>query len=478
MNSVKKNYLYNLVYQVLAIIIPIITTPYVSRTLGATALGDYSYTFGIVTYFGILVLTGTQSFGQREIASRKSNDYEKSKTFFEILLFRVICFLIVILFYIGFISFAANQYRTLYTIHIITFFSWILDISWYYQGIENFRYIVVRNSIVKIIATCLIFIIVKSPNDLYKYALILVGSSFLGNCTFWMRIRREIVSVRLIDIHVFNNFKGIMELFIPVVAVQVYTVLDQTMIGALDNTTEVGYYSQGEKVIKLSLMIISSLSVVLLPRVSTLFTNKKLDEIQGLFAKGMSFIFVLADPMLVGCIVISPLFVPIFYGNGFEPVVNILRVLSFLFIILSVGQVCGSFLVAIHKQNVYSKAVISAAIVNVILNFFLIYSLRMGAIGAAIGTIAAETTSTLIQIMGVKQLFKPKIILHTFVRYLIPSSIMGVVLYMIMKILPVNVLGLLIAFFSSLITYLIVLVIIKDNTIMEIFSLAKGRIKK
>lgn len=469
MDNVKKNYFYSLFYQLLAIIIPIITTPYVSRVLGATAIGDYNFTFGIVSYFGIFVLTGTQNYGQREIAANNNDQYRKTLVFWEVFLFRAFCVLIVGIIYICFIIYS-TKFKTLYTIYLITFISWFLDISWYYQGVENFRFIVIRNTIVKVLGTILIFTLVNNENDLTLYVLVLCLSTLVGNITFWLNIKREIVPVKIRDIDVLSNFKGIMELFIPVIAIQVYTVLDQTMLGILSNTTQVGYYSQGEKIVKLAITVISALSIVLLPRISSLYSERKTEEILKLFKKSISYLFMLANPMFLGCIIINPLFVPVFFGSGFEPVEQVLVILSFLFLVLSVGQLFGSILVAINKQQIYTKAVITAAALNFILNTVFIGYLKLGASGAATATVIAEAICTIIQIAGARDAFPIIEIFKSFIRYSFPSIIMAIILAILVYCLPVTLLSLLLSLFISVLVYCLILLITKDEFFFAIFK--------
>lgn len=474
MKSIKKNYIYNLIYQMLAILIPIITTPYVSRVLGATAIGDYSYTFGIVSYFGIIALTGTQSFGQREIASKLNDSYQKSIAFWEIFLFRALSTGIVLFVYLIFIRIFLRSYYILLAIQLFTVLSWIFDISWYYQGTENFRFTVIRNSFVKIFATILIFLVVKSQEDLWKYTLILSGSTFLGNCTFWINIRNELQRIKWADIHVFKNIRGIMQLFLPVVAIQIYTVLDQTMLGAFVNTTQVGFYSQGEKIIKLAITIISSLSAVMLPRISILFAAGDFIKIKIYYEKVVSFIFLLATPMLVGCIILCDRFVPIFLGIGYDAVVNIMRILSGLFIILSVGQMFGSFLIAMKKQKIYTKAVVTASIINFVLNCIFISFFELGAIGAAIGTVLAEVVSTIIQVIGAREFFDWRIILRKFLWYLLPGFIMGVVVVGMVSVTNNDIIGLVAPVFVGMTVYFLILMFMKDDILIYIKNSVKS----
>ena len=183
--SVTKNYIYNLIYQIFAIIVPLITTPYLSRVLGAENIGIYSYTLSVTTYFILFGSLGIAMYAQREIAYVQEDKYKRSKVFFEILLIKVITLMISMgIFYVTFGI--QGQYSVYYKIFLLEIIANIIDISWFFQGIEEFKKTVMRNMLVKSISIALIFILVKNSDDLTPYIWIYVLSTFFGNLSFWM----------------------------------------------------------------------------------------------------------------------------------------------------------------------------------------------------------------------------------------------------------------------------------------------------
>ena len=427
-NSVKKNYLYNLMYEMLAILVPVITTPYISRVLGATAIGDYNYTTGIVSYFGLVAVLGTVNFAQREIPPMQKDKIARSRIFWEIFLFRLISIVAVTIAYFVFFLNFMQQYKQLFCIQLLTVMSWIFDVSWYFRGVENFKVTALRNVIVKILGTCLIFLLVKTSEDLWFYVLICSGTQLLGNLTMLPFLKREVQLVGLSAIRPFRGSRQILELFLPMVAIQLYTVFDKTMLGALCNTTEVGYYSQAEKIIKIILTVLSSLIAVLLPRFSALYNSGDKEKMNDYYVKTLRYIFMISIPMLVGCILVSPQFVPIFFGEGYEPVVLLMQVESLLFVILALGQLFGNVLVAMRMQNNYTAAVTIAAGVNLILNFLFIRVARMNAVGATIASVIAEMCSTGVQYCIIRKKLRTGVILKTAIPYLLPSALMAMVI--------------------------------------------------
>lgn len=418
MNSkLSLNYFYNLIYQFLAIALPILTVPYVSRTLGASSLGEYYYITAIVSYFNIFAILGTADYGQREIAKRQGNKIERSKLFWDILYFRTICTLITLAVYIFFIIIFPAKYRLLLIINLLSFLSWILDVSWYFQGMENFKVTAIRNGLVKIMATIFIFILVKQPNDVALYTFIYVLAGLLGNLTMHPYLRHEIVFESFQIRNIIKHTKGILSLFLPVVAIQLYTVLNRIMLGALSTSDQVSYFSQIMTVINLSLSIISAFVGVLTPHIANIYSKGLNSEIKQLSKLSINFVYLLGLPMMVGCFICGNIFVPIFFGNQYKPAIPILYVLSTLFIILGFGQILGGFLISTNRQKDYTVAVSLAAVVNLALNFIFLVVFHFGAIGVSIATIFSESISTLVQIYCLRDLLDMSSFVKGFLRY-------------------------------------------------------------
>ena len=464
-------------YQLMAILIPLVTTPYISRILGATAIGDYSYTSGIVSYFGLVAATGTVNFAQKKIAVYENDIKKRSILFWEILLFRLICSIFVLIGYSIFIFNYMSQYRTLYIIQYFTVFSWLADISWYFQGTENFKITSVRNTIVKLGGTILIFLFVKEKSDLWLYTLIMSVMMLCGNLTMWHYVRKEIIWPGISQIHILKNTGMIIELFIPVISIQLYTVLDKTMLGTLCNTTEVGYYAQAEKIVKLALTVLNALSAVLLPRIAILYANKDIKKIREYYKKTLNFIFMLALPMLVGCILLADAFVPVFFGKGYDDVINLLKLESSLFIILSLGQVFGNFLIPMNKQRDFTIAVTVAALVNISFNYIFIKTMGMGAMGAVMASVLAECVSSGIQFCAIREILKGKYILQILGKYLFPAAIMGIFIYSIGLMIG-GIRFLIVGMLGGEFVYIGILIIMKNDVIFECLEKALMKIKK
>ncbi|KRL04532.1 flippase [Liquorilactobacillus oeni] len=461
-NSIRINYVYNVMYQFLAVAVPVITTPYISRVLGPSGVGYYNYVLGIVSYFGIFAITGTSAFGQREIAKRQGSIEARSVVFWRVFLFRIICTLIVSFFYLVFIVMVLPQYKILFLVNLFTLLSWVVDMSWYFQGMENFKVTSLRNSLIKISATILIFILVKKPSDLWLYVLIYALSNLFGNLSALPYLYKEVIFVKLDLKDIFLSFRPIMALFIPVIAIQLYTVLNKIMLGTFSTSEQVGYFSQANQIVSLLVTVISAYSGVLAPRIAALYSKKLFNSMKLLVDKALANLFFLSFPMICGLILLAKSGVPFFFGTGFKPVVNILYILSFLFVILGMGQMLGAFLIAIDRQRPYTVAVSIAAVVNLILNGIALY-LHLGARGVAVASVISEIFATVIQIYNFKDFLSFKRIKNKFISYLIASSIMTFYILLLSIIVISRFYFICLAMLTGPIIYIVVLVLLKDE---------------
>ena len=384
--SVKKNYIYNLIYHILILILPLITAPYISRVLGAEKIGIYSYVISISAYFITFGTLGMTIYGQREIAYRQKNKKEYSKVFWEILILKFITMTIsTILFY--FIFARGTTYSIFYKILLLELIGNCFDISWFFQGLEQFKKTIKINIIVKIVSVIAIFCLVKTKNDLYKYIIIYALSVLLGNISLWIYLPRYIQKIKIRELKILKHLKPTIVFFIPQIAMQVYTLLDKTMIGnIIFDKSEVGYYEQSQKVVRMVLTLITSLGTVMLPRIANKFSEGKKEEVQNYMRKSFNFVFLLAYPMIFGIIAVSKNFVPIFFGAGYDKVSIIMSVISPIILLIGLNTIIGTqYLITTKRQSEYTKAIVSGAVINFCLNFILIKP--FGAIGAAIAVL-------------------------------------------------------------------------------------------
>ena len=474
--SVKKNYIYNLIYQIVAIILPFITTPYLSRVLGATNIGIYGYTLSISAYFILFGSLGIALYGQREIAYEQNNKQKYSQTFIEIIILRIITMSIsLLLFYLLFCK--TGEYNNYFKILILELIANILDISWFFQGLEEFKKTVGRNLIIKTISVILIFIFVKTKNDLNIYFIIYTVSILIGNLSLWLYLPKFITLKYIKKLNLKKHFKATLVLFIPQIAIQIYTILDKTMLGTIIvNKAEVGYYTQAEKMIKLMLTIITSLGTVMLPRIASSYAKGDSETIKIYITRAFNLVFLISIPMIVGIVCISNVFVPWFFGKGYDKVIPIMIILTPILLFIGMSNVIGmQYLLPTKKQKEYTYSVIIGAIVNFLINLILIP--RYGAIGAAIGTIIAEATVTVSQIFYTKKYIDYKKILKLTKNYFI-SSIVMLIMILIIKITMGNSLfSMFVQIGVGVTAYGICLLILKDKFVQYFINIFLNYIK-
>ena len=270
--SIKKNYIFNTLYQLLSIITPLITAPYTSRVLGADNIGIQSFTSSNTTVFTLIAVLGTATYGQREIAMARNDRKKSSRLFWEIELISLISSVFVLALWAIWL-YMATQYRIYYAVLTVQILAVAFDISWYFGGFEKFGLIVARNAAIKIVGIIVLFALVRDGDDLLLYMALLSITGLLGNLSMWLSLKGMLDKVSIKDIHPFSHLKNTIAYFIPSAATSVYTILDKSMIGFITGSeAENGYYEQANKVISLlKSLTFNSINGVMGVRISYLF---------------------------------------------------------------------------------------------------------------------------------------------------------------------------------------------------------------
>lgn len=424
--SVAQNYLYSLSFQILQLITPLVLTPYLSRTLGAEGIGTYGYVQSIVVIFMLFGTMGINMYAQREIAYVQDDIEKRSNIFFEIIILRGISVIGIYLIYL-FAFMRSGESVTIYRIASIEIIASIFEISFFFQGINSFKVTVFRNIIIKIISVILIFAFVKTKEDVDIYILILCGMMLIGNLSIWCYLPQEIILPKLSKLRPFRHVKTTLALFLPQIAMQIYTVLDKTMLGILSDKTQVGYYESVQKIVVVSMTVITSLGSVMLTKVANTLAMNEEEEAKYSIVKAFQFVFFLATPMVFGMIAIAPQLIPWFLGKDFVDCAILLEMMAPLILISGLSNVLGiQYLVPSKKHKLYTYAVFSGAIINILLNFMLIPYLQ--AVGATVATIVAEGVVLGVEIYFVRKEFSFWNILKSNCKFLLASIVMFIIL--------------------------------------------------
>lgn len=430
--STKSNISYNIIYQVLVMILPFVTAPYLSRIIGSEGVGIYSYTHSIANYFTLFSLMGLANYGNRSIAQSRDNRQLLKTNFSEIYTMQILFSSLSLFVYIIGVLLFGGEYRTILCIQMLYVLSAGLDISWFYYGMEKFKIMVIRNAIVKIITTICIFVFVKSVDDLWKYAFIMATGSLVSQITLWARIK----SIVIFKIASWRNFrkhiKSNLILFIPVIAVSLYRVMDKIMLGAISTMEQTGIYENSDKLVTLPLTIIASIGTVMMPKMSNIFARGNSNQSYRLIRDSMQFIVALSSGMMFGMAAIAQVFAPIYYGNEFIKCGTMIMVMSPILLFGSIANVIRTqYLIPKSKDKIYIISVILGAVLNMLINLLCIP--KLGAMGAVIGTIVAEFTVMLVQCMCVRKDLEFSTYMKDSWLYIVSGIVMFVLIKLIQK---------------------------------------------
>ncbi|MCD5448202.1 flippase [Lactobacillus delbrueckii subsp. lactis] len=424
---VVKNYLYNVGYQVLAIIVPLITSYYVSRVLSPDGVGANAFTNSIIQYFMLLANIGIGYYGNREIAYVRENRQAMAKTFWEIQIVKTI---MTILSYLAFITFMffyqGNQlYMWAQSINLIAV---AFDISWLYEGIEDFRRTVLRNTFVKIVSMVAIFVFIKSSSDVALYIAILAISTFLGNLTLWPHTFKMLPGVNLASLRPLRHFKPTIAMFIPQIAIQLYVQLNRTMLGLMVDQKASGFYQYSDNLVKLILAFVTATGTVMLPHVANAFAKHDMKKVHEMLYKSFDFVSALAYPMMFGIAGVSLTLAPLYYSAKYAPVGPAMLIESIVILMIGWSNVIGTqYLLPVNRVKDFTTSVTIGAVINIILNFPFIS--LWGLNGAMWATVLSEVAVTGYQLYVVRKDLDLSLMFQSSWKYLLASGVMFVAVF-------------------------------------------------
>lgn len=427
MTTIKKNYLYNVIYQILTMILPLVTAPYISRVIGADGTGIYSYTYSIASYFILFAMLGLNNYGNRKIAQVRDNKEKLSKEFISIYRVQMIMSIIVISCYYIYIVFLCKQNKVIAMIQAIYVISALFDINWLFFGLEKFKIIVTRNIIIKVISTIFIFVIVKDKGDLWKYTVIMSSSILISQIIMWTFLKRNInIKAKVPLKNSKEHIKPLLILFIPAIATSLYRMMDKIMLGMLSNMNNVGQYEYADKIVSIPITFITAIGTVLLPKISNLISNKDNKKSKEYLDKSMEFTIFISIPLSLGIISVADNFIPIFLGNEYKTAGYALQLLSITIIPIAIGNsIKTQYLIPREKDREFVISTCIGAIINFIINSLLIP--KFNVFGAVIGTILAELIVAFYQVYSVRDEIDYKLYTKIFFKYFTRGLIMLIV---------------------------------------------------
>ncbi|MDT8716125.1 flippase [Clostridium sp. 19966] len=467
--SVAKNFIYNSIYQIIGIIMPIITVPYVSRVLGTGGVGKYAYTNANAQYFILIGMVGLSMYSSRQIAYVRDDQEKLEKTFWELNIIRFITTGIALILYILIFLVLNKQDRLIYAFQGLNILAAVFDISWFFIGIENFKKTITRNIITKVLGVALIFLLVKNKNQVVIYVLILSASQLIGQLIMWVNIPKFRFSFINNKANLYVHLMASFKLFVPQLAIQVYTLLDKTMLGWVKGDSEVGIYDNSQKTIKIALALLTSLATVMLPNMSNSFIKGNISKFKESVKKAFSFTSFMAFPMTFGLIGIAHNFVPWFYGKDFSGIEYLFYIGAWIMISISWSSVLGiQVMIAMGKENLYTISVTIAAIINFILNLILIP--KLASAGTTISTTVAEISGTIIQLYLLRKFIDIRGLFQGVAKYIFGSSIMLVGIIFTDRFLQPNLVSTFIQILVGGVIYVGTMIFFKDINIIYVMK--------
>ena len=479
--SVKLNFILNTTRIFLGAFFILVTTPYITRILGAENLGKVDYVNSIIQYFILFTALGIPNYGIREIAKTRDNIFDRTKTVIELGIILIITTIIgyVVLF---FLLNNINGFKELKTL-ILIMSTWILfnniGFEWFYQGIENQVYITIRFIIIRLIVLILMFLFVKNSKDYIIYGIILVLMNSGSNVLNLINIRKYLsfknITLKKLDLK--KHIKPVLIIFAASLSVSIYLQLDVVMLGNI-NDKIVAYYTVPNKLIRLILVVITALGTVLVPRISNCIKNNDIENYKKYINYSLKYILMLSIPSVVGIFLLADNIILIMAGEKFIESILTVRILVFILFIVGIAYFLGFQLLYPHGlEKYYTYSVTIAAVINFVFNYIMIPKYYQN--GAAIGTIIAELTGVMLMLYFTRNYLKEVEFYNLKnLKYFISSIIMGLIILFIKYLNLGNILTILISISLGSIIYFIILLLLKEDIIVLGFNVIKNKLIK
>ena len=477
-DSIFKNQFFNFSMQILNLIFPLLAIPYTTRLFGPEILGEVNFANSIVQYFILIAAAGIPVYATREIAKARDDASLLRKKFKEFTILQIVFTIVSLTVYLCMILFipTLKTNRYVYLFLGIQIFANAFDFVWFLQGIEKYRYAAIATFVSKLMNVVLIFALLRSRSDYYTYAFI-IGVTLLINSIikmiFTMKLLKNFEAEESLEVN-FKSIKlhiyAILVFFLSNIATKVYTAMDQTMLGILDSTESVGYYSMSIRLEKVILTFVTSIAVVMIPRISNSIKNNNIKEVKKYIGMSVNIVYLISIPAIFGMLAIGEEIIPIFLGEEFLQSISIFKMISVLLVIIGLSNIFGmQVMIPYGKEKKFTLILSSAALANFVINLLLIPKLSY--FGATYATIFAELLVTVWMYFEVKKLVGHIPEISKPWKMLIPSILFYLVIKFIVKnIVTSNIVVILISVPIAGIIYGLGLILLKEKITMNVLS--------
>lgn len=480
-SSIRRNFVLNLLNTITGILFPLITFPYVSRILLADGIGVVQFFQSIINYIALCTALGIPLYAVREIARVRDDKVLCSKIALEILLLHSFLTLIGYLIVIVLITFVAKiQVNTsLFLLLSTNLFFTAIGALWFYQGIEDFKYITIRALAIRVFSLIALFLFVKEKSDVFYYAAISVVAEVGSNVFNLIRLRKfvNIENLNLKELDLWRHLKPALKIFTLNLIISIYVNLDSVMLGFLKNEQAVGYYTAATRITKSILGVVQSLGTVLMPRFANLVTTNQVDEFKRLTDKAIGFVLATSLPLVVGLLFMASPIIHIFCGKEFEPSILTLQIMAPIILFIGLSGIMGmQVLYALGKENLVIVSTMTGAIINILLNYWLIpiYSQN----GAGFATCIAELIVTMVMMILSWKYISIRFFSNQNIIYYIGTGIVLFLLWFLLWLKMSENLYCIIGVLCSITVYCSFLLWRKDSIMLQIQNTLIRKIRK
>lgn len=479
--SVKFNFIMNLILTVSNFLFPLVTFPYVSRILQPEGTGKVAFAISVVSYFSIFASLGVATYGVRACAQVRDNKDLLSRTVHELLFINIIATIIVYVCFLLVVAFTPrfSVEKVLFWATSIFILFTIIGIEWLYKGLEKYQYITIRTIIFKLIALVLVFVFIKTKDDYVIFAVISVFA-MVGSGIFNLFNSRKLINYHLYEDYEFRkHFKPMFLLFLTTLSIAIYTSVDEAILGLLTSPQDVGYYNAAMKVKGILFTLITSLGIVLLPRLSYYVENNMTDEFHAALKKSMNFIIVIAVPVVIFFMLFAKEIILLLAGESYINAILPLQIIVWALLLSAITNILGiQILLPLKKDKELLISVLLAAIVDIVANLILVP--QLASVGTAISVVMAELTVLVVQLVILRKYIWILFSNLQFVRIglsIVFSIVLSLSIYQ-WNITNSIMLTFLIMGFIFFTTYFILLLILKENFMMYVYQTIQHKILK
>ena len=386
--STRKNTLYNISYRVFSVLLPLVTAPYLSRTVGKAGVGLYSYAWSVSYIFCLIGMLGLADYGVRTIARVRDDRTALDRTFSEIWRMQLLVASVTLAGYLGYVFLVAGEEKTIALHLTMMSVSCLFNLDWCLMGLDQFRPIALRNTAVKLLAAAAVFLLVKGPEDLWIYGFVWSLATLVGCVSCWGSLRGRVSLVRVPWRDVFPHLRPCAVLFISVMAVNIYRTMDKVMVGAISSMEQNGLYENAEKIVYCLSGFISAIGTVMLPKVAHMLQQGRRDAVIRHIDVSMQAVLCMVCAMGFGLASVAGRFARLFYGEEFAASGDLMLPLAFTLIMIGFANVIRTqWILPQSRDSIFVRSVTCGAVINLVANSLLIP--RLGAIGAVAGTLLA-----------------------------------------------------------------------------------------